>query len=147
MQRELESSRSTLPPPRLLLVEDDEIDALSIQRSLNRLQSQLPLTRVTDSRAALDLLMARTDPNESFVILLDLNTPRMNGFEFLRATATHAIVPNFLTFILTTSSSPDDVRECYQHGAAGYLVKRGSSADFDDLMNKVSGYWEALEWP
>ncbi len=68
----------------ILLVEDDELDVISVQRSLNKLDAEFKLYTTFNGKEALALVNDLKNPIMPDVILLDLNTPKMNGIEFLK---------------------------------------------------------------
>ena len=72
----------------ILLVEDDEIDAEALQRSFAKHKIANPITVAKDGLEALQILRGADDREpfaSPYIILLDLNMPRMNGIEFLEA--------------------------------------------------------------
>jgi len=75
-------------PLNVLLVEDDDVAAESVMRSMQRAGLPCPVTWVEDGQAALEVLReqdAQRKAPRPRLILLDLNMPRMNGLEFLEA--------------------------------------------------------------
>lgn len=105
---------------QVLLIEDDDIDAMAVERLLNKVDFHPTIVRVKNGKEALDILAT---PPPFFAILLDLNMPKMNGFEFLEAL--NKTRPNFDVCIkvLTTSDSKDDVKRCLNLGVHGYYLK------------------------
>lgn len=134
----------------LLHVEDNELDAKALQRAFNRIGITLPLARAKDGIEALEIL--DTLPQESqhaaqTVILLDINMPRMNGFEFLEELRRKPELRHTPVFILTTSDRPSDIREAYSHNIAGYIVKPVSSGNFVEKIKKWTEYLSVIELP
>ena len=75
------------------------------------------------------------------LILLDLNMPRKNGKEVLREIKADPLLREIPVIVLTTSSSPDDISRCYQHGANAYVTKPGSYAALLDMVRNFSAFW------
>ncbi|WP_264537421.1 response regulator [Flavobacterium sp. N1736] len=109
--------------PAILLVEDDELDIISVQRSLKKLEIEYELYSAYNGIEALKLLR---DPDLMLnpqVILLDINMPRMNGIEFLKVVREDEKLKNMNVFIMTTSSEGHDRFEAEKLGISGYIIK------------------------
>ena len=109
--------------PTILLVEDDELDVISVERSLKKLESEYVLYTAYNGIEALKILR---DPETQFtpdVILLDINMPRMNGIEFLKVVREDKKLKDLKVFIMTTSSEEMDRSEAEKLGIAGYIIK------------------------
>ena len=130
----------------ILLVEDDDIDAIGIQRSLKSLNLLNPIHRTRDGLEALEAL--RNDTVERpFIVLLDLNMPRMNGLEFLSAVRSDARLSDIVVFVLTTSQLDEEISAAYQKNIAGYIVKSPSKQDYKQLIRFLENYWNLVELP
>jgi CheY-like chemotaxis protein len=107
----------------ILLVEDDELDVISVERSLKKLDIEYELYTAYNGKEALTML---TEPLKSImpdVVLLDLNMPKMNGIEFLKAIRNNASLRNLKVFIMTTSAEIIDRNITEQLGISGYIIK------------------------
>jgi CheY-like chemotaxis protein len=130
----------------ILLVEDDDLDVIDMQRSLDKL-SIIHRTRVArNGEEALSIL--RLDRERPDVVLLDINMPKMNGLEFLSAIRRTDEFKDLRVFIITTSDERVDHESARRLGVAGYIVKPlklnnpGSMDSFNlmiDLMNLKRG--------
>jgi CheY-like chemotaxis protein len=135
-------------PLNILLVEDDELDVLNVQRALRRRPTGAVLTVARDGVEALDLLRhAGLATRRRLVIILDLRMPRMNGLEFLRALRTDTQLASIPVIVLTTSADDGDRREAWRHHIAGYLLKPVSFASFQQCMDALCTYWDQVEFP
>ncbi|WP_085902354.1 response regulator [Kiloniella majae] len=130
----------------LLLVEDDDIDAASIERSFLKQRIGNSIVRAHDGIEALELLKngAITYP---FMILLDLQMPRMNGLEFLTKLREDSELHDTIVFVLTTSKSDQDIVESYHKKVAGYFVKEEAGVNFIDVVHMFENYWRVLHVP
>ena len=61
------------------------------------------------------------------LIFLDLNMPKMNGLEFLKAFKEISSFRNIPVVIYTTSSNPTDYNRTKEYGAVDYLIKPSNS--------------------
>jgi CheY-like chemotaxis protein len=107
----------------ILLVEDDELDIISVQRTLKKLDTDYELLTAYNGKEALSMLQAAGDDQLPDVILLDLNMPKMNGIEFLKIIRNDSTLKDIKVFIMTTSAEPVDRLTTEQLGVSGYIIK------------------------
>lgn len=132
----------------ILLVEDDDVAAESVVRSLKKVSPEIPVTVAANGQEALDLIEDNSRKKTigvPFLILLDLNMPVMNGFEFLNVIRNSEKYRDLVVFILTTSNSDYDVTRAYSKNVAGYMVKSAVGPQFAKLARLLSSYREAIE--
>jgi CheY-like chemotaxis protein len=133
----------------ILLVEDDAVDVMNVQRAFQKRQISSPLYVAGDGLEAMNMLRGpspKVSP-ERLVILLDLNMPAMNGIEFLRELRADPKLKSIPVIVLTTSNQDDDLTEAYRLNVAGYLLKPVAFADFVELMVTMTQYWNLCEMP
>ena len=135
--------RSTKP---ILLVEDDAVDAMTVERAARDLKIANDLITVTNGEEALSYLQ---DPDNQLpcIILLDLNMPRMSGTEFLRITKNDDDLKCIPVVILTTSKEEEDKVESFNLGVAGYIVKPADYIQFMEAVRTIDLYWTLSEIP
>lgn len=130
----------------ILLVDDDEIDVMNVQRAFERNRITNPVHVAGNGIEALQLLRAgAVGPRR--LVLLDLNMPKMNGIEFLRAVRADPELQSLSVVVLTTSNEERDKVEAYRLNVAGYLVKPVTFVNFCDLMATLNKYWTLVEMP
>jgi len=137
-------------PVTLLIVEDDELDVIGIRRALESLKVANPLIVANDGVEAIEYLRGengREKLEQPFVILLDINMPRMNGIEFLKEIRSDPILKKSTVFVLTTSESDADIIGAYDYNVAGYIVKSDAKASFLEAASLLSFYWTIVELP
>lgn len=135
---------------QILLVEDDEIDAELVRRALAKQRIANPIVRAKDGIAALERLRGSDGSpalDRPFLILLDLNMPRMNGIEFLKEPRADPKLHDGIIFVLTTSDADRDIIAAYEQHVAGYIVKSQAGKDFLSVMGLVEHYWRYVEFP
>lgn len=130
----------------LLMVEDDDIDATALKRALRKLKLLNPVYRARDGLEAMELLRNGEVPTP-YLILLDLNMPRMNGLEFLEALRADPDLTHSVVFVLTTSKSDEDIISAYREHVAGYLLKQEMDNDFLQVVSLLNHYWRVIELP
>lgn len=130
----------------LLIVDDDDIDAMALKRALHKLKLLNPLYRARDGIEAMELLRSGQLP-KPYIILLDINMPRMNGLEFLEALRADPELTPTVVFILTTSKSDEDIMAAYREHVAGYLLKQRMDSDFMQVISLLDHYWRIIELP
>lgn len=136
----------TYKPVSILLVEDDDIDAMGVERALHNLKLLNPIIRAHDGVEALDLLKAGRIPSP-YIVLLDLNMPRMNGLEFLQEVRVDEHLRSMIIFVLTTSKRDEEISAAYEKNIAGYIVKSSVSQDFNNVLSFLDNYWRIVELP
>ena len=135
------------PLLNILLVEDDEVDVMNVKRAFEKYHIMNPVFVAENGLEALQMLRTGAVPGERRIILLDLNMPRMNGIEFLRALRADAELKSTTVVVLTTSNNDRDKIEAYNLNVAGYLVKPVTFSEFAELMITLNKYWSLVEMP
>jgi CheY-like chemotaxis protein len=130
----------------LLIIDDDDIDATALRRALHKLKLLNPLYRAKDGLEALEILRNGEVPSP-YIILLDINMPRMNGLEFLEALRADPELTHAVVFVLTTSKSDEDIIAAYREHVAGYLLKQRMDSDFMQVVSLLDHYWRVIELP
>ncbi|MEM9171859.1 MAG: response regulator [Pseudomonadota bacterium] len=133
-------------PVNILLVEDDEVDIVTIRRAFERKRISNRVYIANDGIDALALLRSGQIDSPVF-ILLDINMPRMNGIEFLRELRADPKHKSHTVFILTTSSDQRDISEAYEMNVAGYMLKTDVGDSFIEAIGLIEHYWRLVELP
>jgi CheY-like chemotaxis protein len=134
----------------ILLVDDDDVAAEAVVRGLRRHAPDCPVIVAEDGVVALQILRGQHDARrlgKSHVVLLDLNMPRMNGFEFLKELRADRELRGTVVFILTTSDIQTDLLQAYQECVAGYIVKSAVGPQCSGLARFVTRYREVVRFP
>ena len=82
-----------------------------------------------------------------FLLLVDLNLPRMNGIQLLTAIRDDPELHNAAIFVLTTSNRQQDKTAAYALNVAGYILKEKAGDDFQSLFRLVDSYRRIVEFP
>ncbi len=131
----------------ILLVEDDDVDAIAVHRALKELHVTNPLERAENGEKALAYLNDGSK-DRPCLILLDINMPVMGGIEFLRAVKAYGPdLRRIPIVVLTTSGEQQDKVESFSIGVAGYMKKPVDYQQFVETMRTIDRYWTVSEMP
>jgi CheY-like chemotaxis protein len=130
----------------LLLVEDDQVDVMTIKRALREIHVVNPVAHVENGEEGIAYL--RDDSKEKpCLILLDLNMPVMNGIEFLQVVKQDEHLRRIPVIVLTTSEEQQDKVNSFNLGVAGYMAKPVDYRQFVEVMRSIDMYWTISEMP
>ncbi|MFD4574799.1 response regulator [Streptomyces sp. NPDC058417] len=126
-------------PYDVLLIEDDEADAMLIEEALiERGARHLSVAR--DGVAGLAHLRDPANPRPDLIVL-DLNMPRMNGRELLAVIKEDPDLQTIPVVVLTTSSAPEDVSSAYRRHANAYVTKPVNLDDFERAVRSIDAFY------
>lgn len=138
-------------PTSFLLVDDDEVDVMTVKRAFKKNNITSPLYVATNGIEALALLrgneMPKLLPGQRRLILLDLNMPKMGGIEFLRELRADPNLRPLPVIVLTTSNEDKDKVEAYNFNVAGYILKPVTFTKFVEAIGTLNKYWMLSELP
>jgi CheY-like chemotaxis protein len=134
-----------------LLVEDDKVDVMNVQRSFKRANITNPIFVAGNGLEALEILRGESEavemPKLRRLILLDLNMPKMGGIEFLEELRKDPELRPIPVIVLTTSDQERDRVEAYNFNVAGYILKPVTFIQFAEVMAALNRYWTLSEIP
>lgn len=134
----------------IVLVEDDDVDAKSVTRAIEKLKIVNPVIRAYDGLDALSQFRGEGENptiKKPYIILLDINMPRMNGIEFLEVIRGDELLHDSIIFVLTTSKAEEDRIAAYKNHVAGYIVKSEVESGFPGILKMIENYWRIVELP
>lgn len=135
----------------LLLVDDDEVDVMNVQRAFKRNNIRMPLQVAANGLEALKMLRGNGEepvfPPHKRLILLDLNMPKMGGIEFLQELRADPDLKLIPVIVLTTSDEDSDKVEAYKLNVAGYILKPVTFSNFVETVATLTQYWTLSEIP
>jgi CheY-like chemotaxis protein len=129
------------------MVEDSDADYFALLSALRQAGLNIPHHRCQNGDEALEYLRrsesddAHDSPPRPSLILLDLNLPGTDGREVLRAVKNDQALAAIPIIVMTTSSNPSDIVECYRQGANGYQVKTSNYEGFKREIQRTVDYW------
>ena len=137
-------------PIDILLVEDNEADVKITLRAFKKARLRNNVFVVRDGQLALDFVYHQGEYQDKTkfprpdLILLDINMPRLNGYEVLQKLKSDPSFCAIPVVMLTSSKNEDDVMKTYQWGATSYIQK---PVDYDSFVKVVDGfnfYWNII---
>jgi CheY-like chemotaxis protein len=134
---------------QLLHVEDDDLCIMGLVRSFKVAKIVNPVRFAHDGIDALEMLRGTNGRGRlprPYVILLDLNMPRMGGVEFLEELRKDEDLKKSIVFVMTTSGAEEDKVNAYDLGVAGYILKTRPNA-FLEAAELLATYWRVVELP
>lgn len=137
----------------ILLVEDNEDDALLTCLAFKQANINNPIIHARDGVEALDYLFARGNhagrnaDDLPAVVLLDLNMPRMDGIDVLKAIRNTPSSRHLPVVILTSSNEDQDRLAAYDHYANSYVRKPVDYDNFVTAARELGLYWLVLNRP
>lgn len=129
--------------PSILLVEDDQMDVMNVQRELRKHDINVPLHLARNGREALNLLRGENGqpkiakPN---VVMVDINMPRMNGLELIEVLRSDPEFVGLNIFIMTTSDLEADRLKAQELAVSGYIIKPLTFDKFGEGGATIDGF-------
>jgi len=134
----------------ILLVDDDQIDTKAVRRSFQALKFDNPVIEVRNGNQAMDRLRGENGHEMvpwPFVILLDLNMPGQDGFEFLRDLRSDPVLRRAPVFVMSGSESAEDRTRAYDLNIVGFIRKQNPSKSFLKEVQMLQHYIRVTEFP
>ena len=128
----------------ILLVEDDRVDIMTVQRAMKKIDVGNPLHVARTGVEALGMLRGDGFPKivpTPSLILLDLNLPKMGGIEFLKELRADPALRTLQVIVLTSSNEPGDRAAAFEYEVDDYIVKPHSFDDFASAMSIILADW------
>jgi PAS domain S-box-containing protein len=144
-------AKAAVPLTTVLYVEDEESDAVFMQRAFAKKGLAGRLRVAATGRAAIDYLSGAGDygdreknpvPN---LVLLDLNLPQISGFEVLEWMRNNPDFAHTPAVIFSSSTREDDLAKAKELGADEFVTKPSSGLQFEEVVESLQQRWFSLE--
>jgi len=140
-----------LPALTLLIAEDDDGHAELIQDLLEESGVGNSRIRFRDGQEVLDFLggkgPATIEPGHSYLLLLDIRMPRVDGVEVLRQMRADPGLKNIPVIMLTTTDDPREIQECYSLGCNCYVTKPVGFDQFTNVLRQLGLFLLIVKLP
>jgi CheY-like chemotaxis protein len=128
----------------ILLIEDDRVDIMTVQRALKKNKISNPLFIARTGHEAFNMLRGEKGKDQvtPALILLDLNLPKMSGIEFLHKLRKDPKLSEQRIIVLTSSNEPKDRHAAFEYDVDDYIVKPHSFSEFTRAIATILELWE-----
>ena len=130
----------------ILLLEDDQVDVMSIKRAMKQLEIPNRLIVKKNGEEAL-AYFADASCEKPLFIISDINMPKMNGIEFLKEIKSNAKFKQIPVLMLTSSTENSDKFDSYDSGVSAYIIKPTGPQEFTEAIRVINKYWTLSEAP
>jgi CheY-like chemotaxis protein len=126
----------------IVLVDDDEDDYELFSLVLKKEGITNPLLHFTNGSKALEYLSSTED--RPFLILSDMNMPKMGGIELKTAIdKDDRLRKQAIPFVFfTTSGAEIAVKRAYELNVQGFFVKKDTLESLSDQVKQIYNYWQ-----
>lgn len=133
-------------PLHILLVDDSEDDVFLITEAFRRHETQSEVDSLLSGDEACEYLFSCGEKERPLpdVVLLDINMPRLTGFEVLSRIRSHPATRTLPVVMLTTSDHPADIKQAYACGANSYLQKPLEYQHLCEMIGQFLHYWSDI---
>lgn len=136
----------------ILLVEDDPGHARLVERNLRRANITGTISQFKNGEELFDYLLEKRDApsvalKESWLILLDLNMPMMDGFDVLRYLKSEPKLKHIPVIVLTTTYDPGEITRCYELGCNVYITKPVDYEQFSEAITRLGQFLSIITIP
>ncbi len=141
------------PKHTILLVDDSDDDILLMKHACQAAQFKPVVQTVSSGEEAIAYLKGEGEYAQRAkfplptVMLLDLNMPRVDGFEVLTWVRTQPILKRLSIIVFSASARSEDVERAFDSGATSYLVKPGTVAALIAMMCSLRDWLEYNHFP
>ncbi len=140
------------PAPTIILAEDDEGHASLVRRNLERAGVQNGILHMKDGQELLDYLHGQGEHegrvvSDDFIVLLDINMPRIDGIEALRQIKADSTTRAIPVIMLTTTDDPREIDRCYELGCNVYITKPVDYENFVEAITRLGLFLQIVKRP
>lgn len=131
-----------------VLVDDDEEDRYLMRLALEQADRPLPVIEFADGQEMIDYLLGnadlRDDQNMHWLVILDVNMPRLNGSDTVKKLRQNPYWAKLPILMLSTSDDPVKAQALIEEGANGYITKPRDQQGYVDIFDQFFAPWLAV---
>jgi CheY-like chemotaxis protein len=129
----------------IILVEDNPADAEMLETALQQTNAPVEIVRLDDGLKAIEYLTQDgASKRQHDLVLLDLNLPRLSGFEVLERMRAREELRSLPVVVMSGSTDPNDIDRCYRLGANSYICKPAHLEDIFFTVDQLVTYWSKV---
>jgi CheY-like chemotaxis protein len=125
---------------KIVVVEDDKIAQIGIKKIFGAVDIDIDLVMASNGQEGLDYF-DKSEAEGTDLVLLDLNMPVVNGFEFLAGIRQSSKFKDLPVIVHTTSDNEEDLKKCRALGIGGYFVKNVDYSVYKETLECIANYW------
>ncbi|MGV3459734.1 MAG: response regulator [Flavobacterium sp.] len=131
----------------IIIIEDDADDREIISEVIRSLSVPNEIVLIGESTQAMEYL--RRDEVRPFMVISDINMPKLNGFALRDMVLAEADVAAKCTpyLFFTTAGTPETVREGYRRHVHGFFHKINDYSEYCTVMGNIIAYWKNAATP
>ena len=126
---------------RILLIEDDASEAHLAQRTLQKIDPDLEVTRLHDGVQFLDYYHNHPHPEIFELALMDLHMPRASGLDVLKRLSEEDQRTPFPIVMFSSSENEEEIRQAYDYGSCAFVTKPNSSSAYRKALSSIVSFW------
>ena len=127
-----------MPSLKIFVVDDDADDRYFLAEAINAVIQPVDIVELTDGLELMQAIESIPAENNSVVVLLDMNMPKMNGLETLRAIRSNPLHAHIPTVMISTSSDAKLIESAHYEGIDGFITKPNSFEGFILLARQLT---------
>lgn len=131
------------------LIDDDHIFQFITSKTLNKINPQVIIEKFEDGEQGIESIKERINNTDKLpdVVLLDINMPYMNGWEFLKEfkKIESQIEKDIQIYMLTSSDDPEDLERAKEYNElSGYIIKPVTKKELEVLVCEfpIQGWYQ-----
>ena len=126
---------------RILLIEDDPHEARLAQLTLQKIDPELEVTRLSDGGAFLEYYRHNRPHDDISLAIMDLHMPGVGGLDVLEALQEEESRPRFPIVLFSSSENSKEVSRAYELGGTAFVTKPSVSADYRRALRNIVNFW------
>lgn len=127
---------------KVILVEDNKAEADLTKIVFHEQELPIEILHCQNGEEFIQLLH-NINEDEICYVLLDLNMPRVNGYEVLEHVSKNEKWKNLVIIIFSSSVNEKDIAKCYELGAKAYVAKPFDLNELDRTILSIHRFWGA----